>query len=398
MSDHFFRRWTGAAKGLFPVTLIAALSAAYPAAAQKSQAPLVTVTKAEMAPVVIRVPVSATLVARSEVLIYPQISGYSIQTFNVDVGDRVAKGDVLATLDSQILRSQLVQAEAEYARAEASVRQAESQIASAKASLTQANAVLERNRALNRSGNVSQAQLDQAVTSALTAKAGFDAANDGLALTRAQLRQAGAQRDLARLNLDRSQIRAPAAGIISERNGQIGAIATPSGAPIFKLIKDGVIEAEAELIETSLGQVSLGDIAELTIAGEGPVTGKLRLIYPTVDPRTRLGLVRISLAPGIPLRTGLYAGGWIIVDRHEGLTVPTSAVLSDAAGTYVFVVADNRLKKTPVTAGPIWKDKREILSGLAKGDTVVAKAGAFFLDGDVIRAKPLKPSADGTGQ
>lgn len=396
MSDHLIRRWTGAAHWRILPVLLAALTIVQPVQAQTTTAPLVTVTTAKIAPVEIRVPVSATLVARSEVLIFPQISGYSIQSINVDVGDKVAKGDVLATLDSQILRSQLVQAEAEYARAEAAVRQSESQIASAQASLTQANAVLERSRSLKQSGNVSQAQLDQAVTSALTAKAGFDAANDGLALTQAQLRQTGAQRDLANLNLSRSQIRAPADGIISERNGQIGAIATPSGAPIFKLIKDGVIEAEAELIETSLGQVSVGDIAQLTIAGEGQIIGKLRLIYPTVDPQTRLGTVRISFNPDTPLRTGVYAGGWIIVDRHDGLTVPTSAVLTDAAGAYVLVVVKDTLKKQPVTAGPIWADRREILRGLSKGDTVVAKAGAFFLDGDKIRPKPLTPSTGGS--
>lgn len=358
-------------------------------------APLVTVATARATPVVNRVPVSATLVARDEILIYPQISGYSIQSILVDVGDTVRKGEVLAKLDSQTLSSQLVQAEAEYARAEASVRQAESQISSAQATLDQANASLRRTQQLNQSGNISQAQLDQSIANALTAKAGSDAAKDGLALTKAQLRQSGASLDLAKLNLSRATIRAGETGVISARNGQLGAIATSAGSPIFRIIREGTIEAEAQLIETALGQVNLGDPAEMKVAGMGNVQGTVRLIYPTVDPQTRLGTVRIALDASAQLRTGLFAGGWIVTDQHDGLTVPATAVLTDAQGTYVLKVVQDTLTKQPVIAGLIWQDRREVLSGLNKGDSIVAKAGAFFGNGDKIQ--PVAENATPAG-
>lgn len=369
-----------------PATLTAATAQTAPG----PSAPLVTVATASITEVVNRVPVSATLVAREEILIFPQISGFSIRSIQVDVGDKVRKGDVLAILDSETLKTQLVQAEAEYARTEAAVRQSQSQITSAKATLDQANAALQRTRQLNQSGNISQAQLDQAVTNSATAKAGFDAAKDGLALTSAQMRQAGAQRDLAKLNLDRATIRASQNGVISARNGQLGSIASASGQPIFRIIRDGAIEAEAELIETALGQVSVGDPVELRVAGVGTVKGTVRLLYPTVDPQTRLGKIRITLRDSTNLRTGLFAGGWIITDQHSGLTVPATAILTDATGPYVLTVKDGTLTKQPVVAGLIWQDRREVLGGLAKGEIVVAKAGAFYGSGDKIR--PVEPA------
>ncbi len=364
---------------------ISGSATAYP----RPPAPLVTVVAAKVAPLVNRVPVSATLVARNEILIYPQISGFRILSMQVNVGDKVKRGDLLAQIDGQTLSNRLVQAGAEYARTEASIRQAQSQISSANASLDQANAAHKRALRLSEQGNVSQATLDSAVTGALTAKAAFNAANAGLALARAALRQAGAQRDLARLNLSRTQVRAPVDGLISQRNGKVGAIATAAGAPIFRLIKNGVIEAKANLIETALGRVKTDDLVELALAGLGPVNGRIRLIYPTVDPATRLGTIRISLDAAKGLRTGLYAGGWIIIERHRGLTVPASAVLGDVTGSYVLKLKGDTLYKTPVVAGIIWKGQREVLKGLVAGDKVVATASAFFGNGDVIR--PINP-------
>ncbi len=332
--------------------------------------------------------VSGTLVPRAEILIYPQVSGFDIQTMHVDVGDAVKAGDVLAELNSATLVAQLAQADAEYAGAEAAVRQALSQIESAKASLAQAEAVLQRNSQLQRQGNISASAFDEANAAAQTARSALAIATDGQSMAEAQLQQADALRNVARLNLERATIRAPSDGLISARSGQVGAIAGSVGEPIFRMISGGVIEIAVDVIETELGQIELGDPVELEIAGVGAAEGVVRLIAPTVDPTTRLGIVRIETALNPRLRTGLFASGWIETDRHDGLTVPVTVVLAEAGGTYVLVVAGGVLEKRPVTAGLIWQDRREILDGLAAGDVVVARAGAFFSDGD--RVTPVE--------
>jgi len=375
-----------------PASLVTALTAlalciSLPAFAQDEtgpKAPTVTVVTAMTAEVVNRVAVSGSLVPRTEILIYPQVSGYDIQRINVDVGDIVVAGDVLAELNSATLAAQLAQAEAEFAGAGAAVRQASSQIASAQASLSQAEAALQRSEQLQQQGTVSTSALDDAVAAEQTARAAFAVATDGLAVAEAQLLQAGAMRDVARLTLDQATIKAPADGLISARSGQVGAIANSGGEPIFKMISGGIIEIAVEVIETDLGKIGIGDTVGLDVAGLGQTAGVVRLIAPTVDPATRLGIVRIETAPNPRLRTGLFASGWIVTDRHDAVTVPATAVLMEAGGSYVLAVVDGVLEKRSVTAGLIWQDRREILDGLTEGDVVVAKAGAFFADGDLV--------------
>jgi hypothetical protein len=71
------------------------------------------------------------------------------------------------------------------------------------------------------------------------------------------------------------------------------------------------------------------------------------------------------------------------------LTVPLSAILSDAEGDYVQVVEDGIVARRPVTPGLVWQGQREIVTGLAEGETVIARSGAFFRDGD--RVRPIEP-------
>lgn len=361
------------------------------AAAPNPETPLpsVTVARVVQAEMIGRVPVAGTLVPRDEVLIYPQVNGSTIDTLAVDVGDTVSAGDVLARLDAQTLKAQLVSAEAEVSRTKASVDQMESQIISAVAVATRTTAALNRAQRLKDAGTTTQAFLDQALSDSQTADAAVASARDGLAVAQAQLQETQAQFDIARLDLVRTTLHAPVAGLISERNGQVGAIAASGGDPIFRIIQDGVLEIEAEVIETALGQIAVGDRVDLSIAGVGPLEGIVRRISPTVDPINRLGLLRIEPAAQSGLRSGIFASGWVITEKHTSDAVPTSAVMIDTGGAFVLVVREGILEKRAVVPGLIWNGLREILSGVTLGETVVAKAGSFFGDGD--RINPIQP-------
>jgi HlyD family secretion protein len=358
--------------------------------ADLKRVPSVTVATATRTEVVNRVPISGTLEPYREVLVYPQVTGYPIEELMVEIGAQVAKGDTLAQLNTDTLKAQLSQANAEYARAQAAVRQAQSQITSTKASAAQARSVLDRTQQLDQSGNVTQAAVDQAMANSQTADASAASAEDGLEVAKAQVLQAQAQLDIAQLNLDYATITAPTAGIISDRNAQVGAIASSGADPLFRMIQDGVIEVKAEVVETALAQIAIGDPAQVEIPGAGTVQGNVRLVAPTVDATNRLGDVLVSLEGNNALRTGIFAGGWIITDRHEGLTVPTTAILTDAKGDYLLEVQDNALIRRDITAGLIWNDAREVLSGLDDGAVVIARASAFFSDGDKVNPIPQK--------
>lgn len=374
------------------ISLLACAAMAGPAgadetgeAADQRTIPSVTVAAAEIAEVQARVPVAGTLVPRQQVQVFARVSGYELTEILAEAGDEVEAGQVLARLATDTLSAQLAQAEAEYQRALAGLGQAQNEIDSADASLTQAQSVLERARRLRAGGNNSQAALDLAIAAEANARAAAASSRDGEAVAEAALAVAEATRRIAQLNLDRTEIKAPVAGLIGARNAEIGAMSGSSPQALFTLIADGAVEMEAEVIETALRSLSVDDPAEIRVAGVGRVDGAVRLIPASVDPVTRLGLMRITLEPTSGLRTGLFASGWVITARRQSVTVPATAILSDGSGSRVQMVEDGMVRTREVRAGLLWDGKREILDGISEGQQVIARSGAFFRDGDHVR-------------
>ena len=348
-------------------------------------APSVTVAAAARTEVQARVPVSGSIVARQLVRVFPQVQGPELTEILVEAGDSVTKGQVLARLSTDTLAAQLEQARAEYQRAEAGIGQAQSNIDSASASLTQAQSVLERVQRLREGGTASQSALDDAVAAEANARAQAASAADGLAVARAALAQAEAARRIAELNLERAEIVAPVDGVVVTRNAELGTLAAAGGDPMFVLLADGEVEMSAEVIETALGNLKPGDAAEVTVAGAGTVPGTVRLVPASVDPVTRLGVMRIALDDDEGIRIGQFASGWVITDRHQAVTIPASAVLADDTGERVQVVRNGAVETRPVRAGLLWDGRREIVEGLAQGEQVIVRSGAFFRTGDQVR-------------
>ncbi|WP_425098147.1 efflux RND transporter periplasmic adaptor subunit [Tropicibacter sp. S64] len=385
-------------------TRLAALAAlifslAVPAVAQEDAVPLphVTVARAVSAELVDAVTVSGSTTPRQEVLIFPRISGYAYVSLDAEAGDVVKAGDVLARMETRVLEQQLAQAKAEASSAAASVRQAQSQIDSSNATLVNEEAKLKRAQQLSQRGNLANADLDAAQASAEAARAAAASAQDGLAAAEASEERARAAVDIAQSNLDNATVTAPVDGLVLARSGNIGMIAGTGGDPLYRMAADGVIEVEAEVIETALGRIAVGDPVKLQIAGVGPAEGRVRLISPSVDRATRLGEVLIEVLDLGAIPSGAFASGDVIVDRHDGLTVPASAVLSDGAETYVLLIGDDGVvARVPVQAGLLTGERREVLSGLDEGDVVMLRAGTFFADGD--KVEPVFPTDSAQGQ
>lgn len=378
-----------------PSFSVQAEAAQQEAAPPTATLPVVSVAPAQLTRMVTRVPVSGSLVARQEVMIYPNVTGYAITQIMAEVGDEVSAGQELARLQDRTLQAQLAQADADYQRAEAGVKQAQSQILSADAALTEARSTLERARKLRQSGSGSQATLDQAVAAEAAASASSASAHDGLSVAQAALALADASRDIARLNLDYTRILSPVAGKVVARNAELGALSGSAAAPLFTVIAGGEIELAADIVETAIPALQVGAPVAVTISGLGEVQGRVRLTPAAVDPETRLGLVRISLDEDAKLRIGLFASGWIILQDHEALSVPATAVVADETGDYVQVVKDGQVETRLVKAGVIWQGRREILQGLEPNENVIARAGAFFRSGD--RITPVAVSKPDVG-
>jgi RND family efflux transporter MFP subunit len=155
---------------------------------------------------------------------------------------------------------------------------------------------------------------------------------------------------------------------------------------MFHIIARGEVELDAEVIETEIGKIAAGQKAHIQIAGNGEVEGTVRLVSPEVDKSTRLGRVRVFLGDDPKLRIGSFARGAIDTANAKGLAVPASAVVFDGESAFVQVVKDGRVSQRAIQTGLVSNGIVEVRAGLAEGDVVVAKAGTFLRDGDVVRA------------
>ncbi|GGH09291.1 hemolysin D [Alsobacter metallidurans] len=360
--------------------------------------PAVTVAQAARREMTDRVVVSGTLTARDEVLVSAEIDGLRVTELLADEGDVVKAGQVLARLSRETLETQLAQNDASLARAEAGIAQARSQIAQAEASQVEAQAALGRAQALLKSGNVTQEVLDQRVSVARVADGRLAAARDGLAVAQADRAQSAAQRSELQVRLARTEIKAPAAGVVSRRSVKLGGLSAMAGDPMFRIIANGDVELEAEVLEVHLASLKAGAPAIVRVRDGEDLRGEVRLLPAEVDRTTRVGKVRIRLPQDRSLRVGAFARGEIIVAQREGVATPASALVFGQDGVTVHVVKDDKVEVRPVKIGIVAGGYAEIASGLQAGETVVARAAGFLRQGDAVRVVAATQPAKGAQQ
>ena len=356
--------------------------------AYRSAVSVATATSREF---VERIMVTGSLVAREEILIAPEVEGLRVVSLAVEAGDTVEKGQVLATLERETLEAKKAQSEASLQRADAAIAQARSRIVEAEATLEEAEAQLARAEPLRKSQYLSESVFDQRQAAARTARAQLVTARDGVVLADAEKAQIAAQLRELDWNLTRTEIRAPADGLITRRSARIGDVASGTKSPMFILARDGGIELEAYVTEPKLARIAAGQKASVEIAGAGTVEGEVRLVSPEIDRTTRLGSVRIFLGKGQQLKIGAFGRGTLIVATSKGLSVPASAILFENGEAFVQKVTAAKSQTAPVTRGLSSDDAVEIRAGLAHGDVVVARAGTFLRDGDAVRPVAVPP-------
>jgi HlyD family secretion protein len=335
-------------------------------------------------------------VAREEVVVGAEVDGLPIVEILADVGDRVEKGQVLARLDSTMLRAQLAENTSAIAMAEASIAQVKASIAEAKATEAQAMDALKRAQTLGATGTTSPVQLLASETQAKVAAARSNAAEENLRVATAGEAFAAAQRSELELKIQRTELKAPAAGTVSHRAARLGAVASLAGEPLFRLIRDSEIEFDAEVPETVLPQIVPGQNVEVWLSGVSePIGGHVRLVDPTVDKISRLGRVVVALPPHPAMRAGVFARGNVTLGRRQAVTVPLSAVLFGKDGAYVQLATKDVVEIRNVKTGFKGGSRVEIVSGLMEGQEVVARAAAFVRPGE--RITPVRDDERVTG-
>lgn len=185
-------------------------------------------------------------------------------------------------------------------------------------------------------------------------------------------------------------VQAPSAGTVIGSTAQVGAIASFSGPPLFRIVVGGDVELQADVPMVRVEKLKPGQKARVAVAGLGEVPGTLRFIAPEVNMAAQATRVRIFLGSDEQLRVGTFAAAIVDIGRICAPTISLSAVLYGPEGPLVQVVRNNRIETRPVPVGLISADKVQIREGLNEGDLVVVRAGSFLREGDEVR--PVLPA------
>jgi HlyD family secretion protein len=173
--------------------------------------------------------------------------------------------------------------------------------------------------------------------------------------------------------------------------------AVGAATPWFRLARDSEIELAAQLSESDLAKLRVGQHAQVTLPGGLTVAGTVRLISPQIDPQTKLGTVRVRL----PVEGDIRAGGFgraVFTDvTGNVLAAPETAIRYDADGAAVMTVGpDNRVRRMIVQTGLRGGGWVQLIKGPPAGTRIVQNAAAFLLDGDLIKPSASDPTATRT--
>ncbi len=323
------------------------------------------------------VPVIGRLVARQAGSVAARISG-PILEFRVEVGDRVAAGDIIAVLDDATMRAQrdLAAAGLAVARAELKTKQAQ---------ITLAQQELKRLEGLKKSAAFSQARFEDALQEVVIAEAGAREAESSVTSARAELR-------LAEINLEYTQITAPYDGVITRRLSEAGSYAS-AGEELVNMIADHTLEVEADVPSNRLLGLTAGATIDVTLDNGTKFQAAVRAIIPNENPLTRTRAVRFvpDFGPQGQAAAGVLANEQSVTVQvpigapREIVSVHKDAIIKKPNDTIVFVVTDGKAEPRSIVLGEAVGSRYEVLDGLAVGDLVVVRGNERLQPGTPVQ-------------
>lgn len=301
---------------------------------------------------------TGTLAARRDMPVGVAGEGGMVTRVLVEAGDWVRAGQVLAVIERSVQAQEAEQLAAG--------------IAVARADAVLAQQEVDRAQALISRGFISKADVQRRI-------AARDAANARVRVAQAQLGQTRAQ-------IGRLDIRAPAAGLVLERNVEAGKVVGGGSGALFRIAQGGEMELLARLSQEDLARVTVGTPATVTPVGSNQnVQGSVWQVSPVIDPQSRQGDARIAIPFNKDLRPGGFASAEIRAGAVDAPLLPESAVQSDAQGNYVYIIdSQNKAERRKVQVGEISDAGVAIVGGINGSERVVVSAAGFLKPGDKV--------------
>lgn len=317
-----------------------------------------------------KIALTGSLRPKQQVDVNPRISG-RITQINVDVGQSVGRGTLIATIEDDEIRQQIERSKASIAVADASIAQREAELSNAKVEL-------DRRKQLVKDGVLSQQELDGL-------EMRHRVAASQLELARAQRRQTEAEQ--RELNIRQSQTRvfSPIAGIVARRNLDLGAMAG-ANTPIVTIVSVTPMVILANAAEQDISRIKKGAQVNVTIdslPGQ-KFNGRVMRISPLLDPQTRNGQVEIEIPnTGGALKGEMFARVELnLGSERDTLLLPRDALVYRGEKPGVFTIEADKAKFLEVETGMAQEDKVEVLGGLKLGDKVITQGVNLVKEGD----------------
>lgn len=333
--------------------------------------------------------VVGNLIGEQTVDVVPRAGGRLVAV-NVQLGDRVKRGQLIAKIEDFEIVEQVKQAEASLEVAKATIRQRE-------ADLKVAELNFERSKNLFGRQLLAKQALDDAESRYLSAQAQLD-------LSRAQSTQTSARLDELQINLANTRIIAPVDGFVGKRNADPGAWVSQN-APVVSVVDISRLRMVANVVEKDLRMVNAGDQANVEVdAYPGDVfRGRIARVSPVLDPATRTATMEVEIPNAdYRLKPGMYARVMLTIEEHKDATiVPKVAVVDFEGKRGVWMPeGENKARFVPIKMGLEDAERVEILEGVKPGDRVVTEGAASLRAGDTMMLPgqgPGGPNGQGGG-
>ena len=333
--------------------------------------------------------VVGNLIGLQTVAIAPRTGG-RLLSVNVQLGDRVRRGQILAKVEDREIVEQVRAAEASQEVAKATIRQRE-------ADLNVAKLNFERSKNLFQRQLLAKQALDDAESRYLAAVAQLD-------LSTAQLSANAARLEELKINLQHTSVASPVDGYVASRTVDAGAMVN-TNTSIASVVDISRLRLVVNVVEKDLRMVSVGDVAEVEVdayPGE-KFHGKIARVAPVLDPATRTAAMEVEIPNSDnKLKPGMYARINLTVEEKKNtLVAPKNAVIDFESKRGVWMPnEDNRARFVPVKLGIDGGDQVEVLDGLQEGDKFVTTGAAAVRNNDqlMIAGQGGGPGGPGKGR
>src|ERR1700686_287720 len=316
-----------------------------------------------------------------EVELHAKVSGY-IRNINVDIGDRVRKGQVLAILEIPELVAQLQAAGAAVRHSQEEITRAQNDVSRAEAdhAALHAGAARLRQASEARPGLVAEQELDDATAKDRSAEAQVEAAKSALSAARQQLEVSQADQQRYAALSEYSRITAPFDGVVTWRYADTGSLiqagtSNVSSMPVVKLSQVNVLRLRIPVPESLAASVRDGEPADIRVkATDEHLFGKIIRSTDSLDRSTRTMQVEVDVPnQDYKLTPGMYADVSLRVQNDpNALTLPLQAINRGEDKTTVLLVnSQNHVEEREIQTGIEGSDRIQILSGLNEGDRVI---------------------------